>query len=176
MRHAPIHVARRPAWIGCRLYPITIRLYQRGLLFQTVSAIDPAADMLHCVEAVNLRSTEIATDPARDIRRLSHTSRTATVASSSARLRAFVIDFMPDGLMQTHPGGRIYKSAAVVPILLAFEQKAIGHEDTAFRNLWNLSNTGWQDISCLKSPASILLSAASKARPTSTNASIELAI
>ena len=108
--------------LAARLYPLMIRLFERNLLYHPIPDQDQF-DILSAITCVDLRVYKIrGTDLAKDIGNLSHASRTAAVSDIAARLRAFVINFMPDGLMQTHLGGRIYKSGAVVPILLAFEQ------------------------------------------------------
>jgi hypothetical protein len=110
--------------LAARLYPLTIRLYQRNILYHNITGATGFPDVLDSIACVDLRVYKIrGTDPARDIGNLSHASRTATVYEVATRLRAFVINFMPDALMQTHFGGRMYKSGAVVLILLAFEQK-----------------------------------------------------
>jgi len=109
--------------LAARLYPITIRLYQRGLLFEQLSNATPAVDLLHCLEVVDLRVYKLrGTDPAKDIGHLSHKSRKATVDEIAASLRTFVMAFMPNGLMETQLGQWMYKNGATVPILFALGQ------------------------------------------------------
>ena len=112
--------------LAARLFPLTIRMHQRKLLNELVSN-NPHADILSCIETVNLRVYKIrGTDPARDIGALTHKSRNATAPEIGADLRNFVVRFMPDNLMQIHLGGRLYRSGSVVPILLGFEQECLG--------------------------------------------------
>jgi hypothetical protein len=110
------------------LYPLAVRLYQRDLMFQAIPEVTPTIDILHCLSVVDLRVYKIrGTDPARDIGYLSHSSRRATVSDIATGLRAFLVKFMQDGLMETHLSSRVYRNSGVVPILLAFEQNSVGH-------------------------------------------------
>ncbi len=111
--------------LAARLYPTTIRLHQRKML-TTPIRVGCKIDVLQCIEVVDLRVYKIrGTDPARDVGYLSHASKSLSEVEIANSLRDFVTNFMPDSLMQTHLGGRMYKSGAVVPILLAFEQSAV---------------------------------------------------
>ncbi len=113
--------------LAARLYPTTIRLHQRKMLTIPIQ-VGCTTDILHCIEVVDLRVYKIrGTDPAKDVGDLSHASKSLSEVDIANFLRDFVAKFMPDSLMQTHLGGRMYKSGAVVPILLAFEQSAVNH-------------------------------------------------
>ena len=112
--------------LAARLYPLTIRLFQRGLLFEVMPGATSDFDLMQCIETVDLRVYKIrGTDPAKNIGYLAHASRTATISDVAAHLREFLTRFMSDDWMRIFLAGRMYRNGSVVPILLGFEQASI---------------------------------------------------
>lgn len=111
--------------LAARLYPLTIRLHQRGLLRSLVP--NTTIDLLHCIEICDARIYKTrGTDPAKDIGHLSHRSRTATVQELGDNLRNFVMWFMPDGTFQTSLAQDMYHNGALTLFLVSYEEHVAG--------------------------------------------------
>lgn len=111
--------------LTARLYPLVVRLYQRGLLYDTVAGT--AVDLLHCIEVCDVRVYKTrGTDPARDIGDLSHRSRTMSVQEIADRIRSFTLRFMPDGTFQTHLSQDMYHNGALSLFLLWHDEQVAG--------------------------------------------------
>lgn len=81
--------------IAARLYPLAIRLYQRGILFDTINNF--GIDLLYCLEVCDVRIYKNRnTDPAKAIGDLSHQSATLSVINIANGLRDFTKEFMHD--------------------------------------------------------------------------------
>ena len=118
--------------LAARLFPLAIRLHQRGLLQTQVP--NTSIDLLHCLEVCDVRVYKTrGTDPAKDIGALSHSSRTATVQCIADRLRDFLNGFMPDGLFQGYLSQDMFNNEALTHFLLYINEKdadaALGHSD-----------------------------------------------
>ena len=112
--------------ISTRLYPITIRLHQRKILFQKLG--EPKIDLLKCLETCDVRVYKTrGTDPARDIGKLSHLSRTKSAQQIADTLRQFTTDFMPDWYFQTHLEGEMYRNQALRLMLLNYDEYCVGN-------------------------------------------------
>ncbi|RJP82922.1 MAG: DUF262 domain-containing protein [Desulfobacteraceae bacterium] len=111
--------------LAARLYPLTIRLHQRGLLRSQVP--NTSVDLLHCIEVCDVRVYKTrGTDPAKDIGDLSHGSRTATVKDLANGLRNFVTWFMPDGTFQTSLSQDMYHNGALTLFLIRNDEDVAG--------------------------------------------------
>lgn len=111
--------------VSARLYPLTIRLHQRNILFQELS--NSHIDLLKCLETCDLRVYKTrGTDPAKDIGDLSHTSRTASAQQIADSLRSFTARFMPDGYFQTLLGQEMYHNRALSLMLLDYDEDCAG--------------------------------------------------
>ncbi|MCY4587605.1 MAG: DUF262 domain-containing HNH endonuclease family protein [Bryobacterales bacterium] len=107
--------------ISARLYPLLIRLYQRGMLFETQP--DSETDLLQCLETCDVRVYKTrATDPAKDIGDLSHGSRHASTQKISKDLRSFTESFMPDGYFHTLLEQDMYDNRALTLIMLEYDE------------------------------------------------------
>ena len=103
--------------LAARLYPITIRLHQRGLLNAPVP--NTSVDLLHCIEVCDVRIYKTrGTDPAKGIGEFSHKSRTISVQDLADDLRSFVKWFMPDGTFQTSLSQDMYHNGALTFFLI----------------------------------------------------------
>jgi hypothetical protein len=125
--------------LSARLYPLVIRLYQRGLLFAQAGG----PDLLQCLEVCDVRVYKTrGTDPARDIGDLSHRSRTANVGEIAAALKTFIESFQPDGLFEVNLStGNTYRNDAALLWLLAYDETISG-ETNSIARLRNFSQTG----------------------------------
>lgn len=111
--------------LAARLYPLTIRLHQRGLLKTQVLA--SGLDMLHCIEVCDVRIYKTrGTEPAKDIGLLSHKSRNASFHELTDGIRDFVERFMPDGMFATYLSQDMYHNGALVQMLLWHEESVTG--------------------------------------------------
>ncbi|GMT47129.1 MAG: hypothetical protein IEMM0007_0695 [bacterium] len=111
--------------LAARLYPLTIRLHQRGLLRSQVP--NTSVDLLYCIEVCDVRVYKTrGTDPAKDIGDLSHESRTATVQDLANGLRNFVTWFMPDGTFQTSLSQDMYHNGALTFFLMRNDEDVAG--------------------------------------------------
>ena len=118
--------------LAARLYPLAIRLHQRGLLQTQVP--NTSIDLLHCLEVCDVRVYKTrGTDPAKDIGNLSHRSRTATVQDIADGLRNFVTWFMPDGTFQSSLSQHMYHNGALTLFLVYIDEQvacsAFGHSE-----------------------------------------------
>ena len=108
--------------ISARLYPLLIRLYQRGILFETQP--DSEIDLLQCLETCDVRVYKTrATDPAKDVGDLSHESRKASTQVISEKLRTFTKDFMSDSYFQTLLAQEMYYNGALPLIMLEYDER-----------------------------------------------------
>ena len=111
--------------LAARLYPLAIRLHQRGLLHTKVP--NTSIDLLHCLEVCDVRVYKTrGTDPARDIGDLSHRSRTSTVQDIAEGLRNFVMWFMPDGTFQSNLSQDMYHNEALTFFLIYIDEHIAG--------------------------------------------------
>jgi len=111
--------------LAARLYPLTIRLHQREMLFSSVE--DKSIDLLGCIEICDLRVYKTrGTDPAKDIGNLSHTSRNASIKDVANTLRTFVINFMSDGNFKSSLEMNMYQNRALLYFLLSLDQDLAG--------------------------------------------------
>jgi hypothetical protein len=93
--------------LSARLYPLTIRMFQRELLFDDVP--DSTVNLLQCIEIVDLRVYKTrGTDPGKDVGDISHDSRFGSLEDVAHGLREFVRSFASDGSFQANLGGDIY--------------------------------------------------------------------
>lgn len=111
--------------LAARLYPLVVRLYQRGLLYAPVAGTK--VDLLHCIEVCDVRVYKTrGTDPAKDIGDLSHRSRTASVQEIADGIRGFTLRFMPDGTFQTNLSQDMYHNRALSLFLLWYDEQVAG--------------------------------------------------
>lgn len=111
--------------VSARLYPLTIRLHRRNMLFTT--PLGTHNDLLKCLETCDVRVYKTrGTDPAKDMGVLSHASRSATAEQIADSLRAFTGRFMPDGYFQTLLGQDMYHNQALPLILLSYDEECAG--------------------------------------------------
>jgi hypothetical protein len=148
--------------LAARLYPLAIRLHQRGLLRAQIP--NAVIDLLHCLEVCDVRIYKTrGTDPAKDIGELSHRSRTATVQDVADGLRYFVMSFMPDGIFQTSLYQNMYHNGALTLFLVFNDEhvagSALGHSAlfqmikdqitrehiTAQTPNWSITSQGFND-------------------------------
>ena len=107
--------------VSARLYPLTIRLHQRQMLFETSGELK--ADLLKCIETCDVRVYKTrGTDPAKDIGDISHTSRNASAQDIADSLRSFTTRFMPDGHFQTQLTQEMYHNRALPLMLLEYSE------------------------------------------------------
>ena len=110
---------------SARLYPLTVRLYQRNMLFDVPNRT--AVDLLKCLEVCDVRVYKTrGTEPAKDIGLVSHMSRSATVEQISDSLRAFAGRFMPDRYFLTQLGHDVYHNQALTLIMLDYDENCSG--------------------------------------------------
>jgi len=113
--------------LAARLYPLTIRLYQREMLFSSVH--NQNIDLFGCIEICDLRVYKTrGTDPAKDIGNLSHASRVASAVEIANGLRVFVSNFMSDGNFKSSLELNMYQNRALLYFLLSFDQDLAGKE------------------------------------------------
>ena len=107
--------------LSVRLYPLAIRMLQRGLLFEEVAA--PAVKLVDCIETVDLRVYKSrGTDPARDVGLLSHRSRFSTITETANALLDFARRFAPDGLFRSWLTQDVYQNRGLVQMFLNREE------------------------------------------------------
>lgn len=122
--------------VSARLYPLTVRLHQRGMLFETPPGA--AVDLLQCLETCDVRVYKTrGTEPAKDVGLLSHMSRTATAKQIADALLSFTTRFMPDGYFQTQLGQDMYHNQALTLMMLEYDEHCAGapHDVDALRAL-----------------------------------------
>lgn len=122
--------------VSTRLYPLTVRLHQRGMLFDAPAG--SGVDLLKCLETCDVRVYKTrGTEPARDIGLLSHMSRSATGKQISGSLRSFTGRFMPDGYFATQLGQDMYHNQALPLIILEYDEHCSGapHDVMILRDL-----------------------------------------
>lgn len=111
--------------LAARLYPLTIRMYQRNLLTAPMPGANP--DLLHCIEVTDVRIYKTRrTDPAKDIGNLSHRSRHASTADIATTLKNFILQFQSDAVFQSNMTRDIWSNQAVPLILLAQDEQTLG--------------------------------------------------
>ena len=111
--------------VNARLYPLTIRLQQRNLLFSPVDGT--TADLLQCLEVCDVRVYKTrGTSPAKDIGNLSHRSRQASVQEIANSLRNFLLAFQSDGEFLSNLTRDTSSNQAVPLILLAHDEQSSG--------------------------------------------------
>ncbi len=112
--------------VSTKLYPITIRLHQRKILFQKLG--ESKIDLLKCLETCDVRVYKTrGTDPAKDIGILSHLSRTASPQQIADTLRQFTNDFMPDWYFQVHLEREMDRNQALRLMLLNYDEYRVGN-------------------------------------------------
>ena len=110
--------------VSARLYPLTVRLYQRGILFSR--PVGYTVDLLQALETFDVRVYKTrGTEPAKDIGQLSHASRNAEEKYILEEVRAFTAYWMPDGLFQTLLGQDMYQNQAVSLIMLEYDEHCL---------------------------------------------------
>jgi hypothetical protein len=110
---------------NARLYPLTIRLQQRNLLFSRVQGT--TTDLLQCLEVCDVRVYKTrGTGPAKDIGNLSHRSRQASVEEIANGLRNFVLAFQSDGEFLSNLTRDTSGNEAVPLILLSYDEQSSG--------------------------------------------------
>ncbi|MGZ8212877.1 MAG: DUF262 domain-containing protein [Methylosarcina sp.] len=111
--------------LSARLYPLIIRLHQRGVLQNPLP--NTSIDLLDCLEICDVRVYKTrGTDPAKDIGDLSHKSRIISVQNISDGLRDFTIRFMPDGMFQTYLSQDMYHNGALLLFLVRNDENVHG--------------------------------------------------
>jgi hypothetical protein len=111
--------------VNARLYPLTIRLQQRNLLFSPVDGT--TTDLLQCLEVCDVRVYKTrGTGPAKDIGKLSHRSRQASVQEIANGLRNFVRAFQSDGEFRSNLARDTSSNQAIPVILLAHDEQTSG--------------------------------------------------
>jgi uncharacterized protein with ParB-like and HNH nuclease domain len=107
--------------IAARLYPLAIRLYQRGILFDKVNNTN--IDLLHCLEVCDVRVYKTRnTDPAKAIGDLSHQSSTLSVIDIANGLRDFTKEFMRDSEFSSYLARDMYRNGALSLMLLNYDE------------------------------------------------------
>jgi len=111
--------------VSARLYPLSVRLYQRGILFDVPAG--SVVDLLKCLEICDVRVYKTrGTEPAKDIGLISHMSRSATGKQISDSLRSFIAKFMPDGYFSTQLGQDMYHNQALPLVMLEYNEHCSG--------------------------------------------------
>lgn len=111
--------------VSARLYPLTVRLQQRGLLFTTPS--DRDMDLLQILETCDVRVYKTrGTNPAKDIGLLSHGSRLATAEQIADGVLNFSRYFMSDSYFSTLLQQDMYHNQALLRIMLEFDEQENG--------------------------------------------------
>ncbi|HOJ05685.1 MAG TPA: DUF262 domain-containing protein [Bacteroidota bacterium] len=115
--------------VSARLYPLTVRLMQRNILFSVPEG--ESVDLLQLLEICDVRVYKTrGTDPAKGIGMLSHESRDATVDELRRGLREFTARFMPDGYFYTMLHQNVYHNQALPFIMLEFDESCAKREYT----------------------------------------------
>ena len=111
--------------VSTRLYPLTIRLHQRKMLFEKLG--ESEVDLLECLETCDVRVYKTrGTDPAKDIGNLSHISRTASAQDIANKIRQFIVTYMPDWNFQVHLEAEMYHNQALRLMLLNYDEDCAG--------------------------------------------------
>jgi len=114
--------------VSARLYPLTIRLHQRKMLFDVLP--DSNTDLLQCIETCDVRVYKTrGTDPAKDIGNISHNSRTTSAQDIAGSLQSFTTYFTPDGYFQVQLSQNIYNNRALPRMLLDYDEHCAGSEN-----------------------------------------------
>ena len=112
--------------LSAKLYPLTIRLYQRNLLAKI--ALGSNVSLLHSIEVCDVRVYKTrGTDPSKDIGNISHGSKAASEQEISTALRNFTQGFMPDGTFQTYLSQDMYHNGALLLFLIKNDEAVLGH-------------------------------------------------
>ena len=110
---------------SARLYPLTVRLYQRGILFNTPAG--STVDLLQALETCDVRVYKTrGTEPAAGIGQVSHASRNAAEEVILEFVRAFTASWMSDGLFSTLLGQDMYRNQALTLIMLDYDEHCAG--------------------------------------------------
>ena len=111
--------------LSAKMYPLTIRLYQRKLLATIVQGAN--VSLLHSIEVCDVRVYKTrGTDPSKDIGNISHGSKVASAQEISNALRNFTQGFMPDGTFQTYLSQDMYHNGALLLFLIRKDEAALG--------------------------------------------------
>lgn len=123
--------------LSVRLYPLTIRAFQRGILFDEVPG--STVSLLECIEIADLRVYKTrGTDPGKHVGDISHESRFGSLDDMARGLQEFVRSFASDGSFQANLGGDIYRNRGLVYFLLSLEESR-GEREHSVRELKELN-------------------------------------
>ncbi|MFZ4791822.1 MAG: DUF262 domain-containing protein [Candidatus Competibacteraceae bacterium] len=111
--------------VSAALYPLTIRLHQRKLLFTPITGL--TIDILKCLETCDIRVYKTrGTDPAKDIGNLSHCSQKESLVDIAKSLRSFTDKFMNDSQFTYLLGLDMYDNRALPIMLLCYDEHISG--------------------------------------------------
>lgn len=104
------------------LYPLIVRLAERGLLDQQAS-VQPPRTFLSLVEAADVRVYKTrGTDPQRDMTTLARDVDTITPEQIAARLRDIIKSWMSDAEFETRLRQNVHGNRALVRIFVALDE------------------------------------------------------
>ena len=108
--------------LSATLYPLIIRLRQRGLLNESIPN-NSGLTLEKLIEITDVRVYKTrGTDPTRDVLNLSRKARGLTVSQIADELREFVLRFMDDTQFRAKLGQEIYGNLSVNRILTEYEK------------------------------------------------------
>lgn len=106
--------------ISARLYPLMIRLQQRGLL-------DENPELLNCLEVVDVRVYKVrGTDPRKDISVLARDSKYLSSLEVKKKVSQFVDEFMSDSEFARRLSAEIYPNDSLKHIFFEYSEDQRG--------------------------------------------------
>jgi hypothetical protein len=125
--------------LSATLYPLIIRLRQRGLLHENIPN-NPLLTLIKLIEIADVRVYKTrGTDPAKDVHTLSRKAGRLSVAQVAEELRTFVSRFMEDTLFRAKLGQEMYGNTGINRMFLEYEKSAREQLDEPLPTLTQLS-------------------------------------